>query len=68
MKVHFSNVGYGNRSWTAECKGELTYEWLYNQIKPFVKSRDIEFRYDEYTGLGLIFGGLHTIGGFQIRR
>lgn len=68
MKVYFSNVGYGNRAWAAECKGELTYEWLYEQIKPFVKSRDIEFCYDEHTGLGLIFGGLHTIGGFRIER
>lgn len=43
MKVHFINVGYANRSWTAECKSELSYEWLYNQIKPYVMSRDIEF-------------------------
>lgn len=68
MKVHFSNVGYGNRSWTAECKSGLSYEWLYNQIKPYVMSHDIEFRYDEQTGLGLIFGGFRTIGGFEVKK
>lgn len=66
MRVYFENVGYLNANFSRECKGALTYEWLYKQIKPYCKSRDINFRYDEETNLGLIFGGLRTIGGFKI--
>ena len=66
MIIHFTRVGFNNINFTRECKGELNYEWLYKQIKPYCKSRNIEFSYDEETNIGLIFGGLHTIGGFKI--
>lgn len=68
MTVYFEKVGHSNACFCRECKGKLTYEWLYKQIKPYCMSRNIEFQYDEETGLGLIFGGLHTIGGFKIER
>ena len=44
------------------------YDWLYKQVKPYCMSRIIEFDYDEQTGLGLIFGGFRTIGGFKIQK
>lgn len=66
MKIYFERVGYSNVNFVKECKGELTYEWLYRQIKPYCMSRDIEFSYDEETNEGLIFGSFQTIGGFKI--
>lgn len=68
MKVYFKRVGYSNACFSAECKGELNYDWLYKQVKPYCKSRNIEFNYDDKTGLGLIFGGFHTIGSFRIQK
>lgn len=67
MKVFFEGVGYSNASFSRECGGELTYNWLYKQIKPYCMSCCIEFSYDEETGEGLIFGGLRTIGTFRTR-
>ena len=68
MKIYFENVGHSNQYFRAECKGELTYEWLYRQVKPYCKSRNLNFRYDEETGLGIIIGGLRIIGGFRIEK
>lgn len=68
MTVHFEKAGHSNVNFSRERKGELTYEWLYKQIKPYCMSRDIEFNYDDKTGLGLIFGGFRTIGGFKIEK
>ena len=68
MKVYFERVGHSNANFSRECGGELTYEWLYEQVKPYCMSRNIEFNYDEETGLGLIFGGFYTIGGFKIEK
>lgn len=68
MKVLFERVGHSNVSFVRECKGELTYDWLYEQIKPYCMSKCIEFNYNEETNEGLIFGGLQTIGGFRIEK
>lgn len=68
MKVYFERVGHSNINFLRECKDELTYEWLYKQVKPYCKSRNLDFRYDEETGLGIIIGGLHVIGGFKIEK
>lgn len=66
MKIYFERVGHSNVNFVKECKGELTYEWLYKQVKPYCMSRDIDFSYKEETNEGLIFGGFQTIGGFKI--
>ena len=66
--VNFINVGHSNQSFCRLCKGELTYEWLYKQIKPYVMSRNIEFSYNEETNKGYIFGGFQTIGEFEVER
>lgn len=66
MKVYFERLGHLNVSFVKECKGDLTYEWLYKQVKPYCMSRDMEFRYNEETGEGIIIGGFQTIGGFKI--
>ncbi len=65
MKVHFEKVGYANKNFSRECRGELTYDWLYEQVKPHCMSRNISFSYNKETGVGHIFGGYQTIGGFR---
>lgn len=68
MKVYFENIGYSNACFEAECKGELTYEWLYEKVKPYCMSRILEFIYNEETNEGTISGGLRIIGRFKIER
>ena len=73
MKVYFERVGHSNANFSRECNGELTYEWLYEQIKPYCAPRKISFHYNEKTGYGLIFAGYksngyQTIGGFKIEK
>lgn len=68
MKVYFEGVGYSNANFVRECKGKLTYEWLYRQIKPYCMSRNITLSYDEETKVGIIFGGLQPIGGFRVEK
>lgn len=68
MKVYFERVGHSNANFSRECNGELTYEWLYKQVKPYCMSRNISFHYNEETNEGLIFGGYQTIGGFKIEK
>lgn len=67
MKVIFENVGFGNASWQAELNGELTYEWLYKQVREKCMSRDIEFMLEkEDNKKGIIVAGFRTIGTFRI--
>lgn len=51
MKVHFEKVGYANKNFSRECRGELTYDWLYEQVKPHCMSRNISFSYNKETGV-----------------
>ena len=66
MKVYFERVGHSNANYSRECNGELTYEWLYEQVKPYCMSRNLSIRYSELTNEGLTFGGYQTIGAFKI--
>lgn len=68
FKVNFINIGYSNQSFIRLCKSELTYEWLYKQVKPYIMSRNVSFSYDEETNKGYIFGGFHTIGEFEVEK
>lgn len=68
MKVYFERVGHSNANYSRECIGELTYEWLYEQVKPYCMSRNLSFSYCELTNEGLIFGRYQTIGGFKIEK
>lgn len=61
MKVKFIEVGRENKSWEAECNGELTYEWLYRQAKKALRSSDIGFSED-----GAIFVGFRNVGRFEV--
>ncbi len=61
MKVKFIDVGRNKKSWEAECKGQLTFDWLYSQAKKALMSSDIDFTDD-----GSILAGFRTVGRFEI--
>lgn len=66
MKVYFENVGHSNASWQAEVKGELTYDWLYKQVKPHLLSRGIDFYLDGEGKGKIVVGYVRTVGTFRI--
>lgn len=66
MKVYFENVGRSKATWQAEVKGELTCEWLYKQVKPYLASRGIDFFLDEVGKGEIVVGGFRTVGTFRI--
>ena len=59
MKVKFSNVGRDKGNWLAECE-EITYDWLYKQVSPYLISSNINF------ANGTIFAGFHSVGKFEV--
>lgn len=68
MKVFFENVGRDKRNWSAECKKDLDYDWLYSQVKSKLLSSDIDFyldRNDDHKGI-IVVGGFREVGSFRI--
>lgn len=63
MKVRFINVGKDKKSWEAETDGELSYNWLYGQVKKHsaLFSSGIDFYED-----GSITAGFRTVGRFEV--
>ena len=43
MKVKFINIGNRKANFEKECKGELNYEWLLKQVRPYLLSPLIDF-------------------------
>ncbi|WP_210467470.1 hypothetical protein [Vibrio crassostreae] len=64
MQVNFIDVGSSSMNWSAEVD-ELNYENLYNEVKKrgALYSNDVEFRYEEDSGKGLIIVGMVRTGG-----
>ena len=63
----FRNVGYLNATFERKCKGELTYNWLCKQVKPYCMSRNLDFAYNKDTKQGTVFGGFRVIGEFEVK-
>lgn len=42
MKLKFINIGWSNANFE-RCTKELTYEWLLQQVKPYLLSHNIDF-------------------------
>jgi hypothetical protein len=62
VKVLFFEVGRSKANFEAEYKGELIYEWLYEQVKPYLMSDTIDFTEDGK----IVVGGFRVVGRFQI--
>jgi hypothetical protein len=63
MIVKFKDVGRNKKSWEAHCDGELTYKFMYGQVKSnaAIMSSDLEFGDN-----GTIFAGFRSVGTFEV--
>lgn len=65
MRVHFEEVGRMKQSWTAEVES-LSYASLFKQVKPHLRSHDIDFLFSDDGMTGTIAAGFHKVGRFRI--
>lgn len=65
MQLKFINIGNTNANFTRECRGQLTYEWLLKQVKPYLYSHNIDFA-ENQKGTITVFAGMQTVGEIQI--
>ena len=65
MTVEFKNVGDKKETFTAECTGALSEEWLRSQVEPIVKSF-CWCAYNRRQNLGYIHSGWELVGYYKI--
>lgn len=61
MIVKFINVGGNQKSWEANCEGNLTEDWMYNQAKKALNSSNIQF-----GDKGEIVVGFRVVGRYEL--
>lgn len=68
MEVKFINVGRSKTSWTAKINNisELTYDWLYKQVKKHLMSTSIDFQFDDISNTGCVYAGVRNVGKFEL--
>lgn len=59
--IKFTNVGGDRKSWGANCDGELTEDWMYDQAKTALNSSNIQF-----GDKGEIVVGFRIVGRYEI--
>lgn len=64
MLVKFKNIGRNNISFDRQTK-EITYEWLLEQVKPYLLSPNIDFDYNQ-KGTITVFAGMQTVGEIEV--
>lgn len=47
MKVKFINIGARKANFIKEYDGELNYEWLLKQVRPYLLSPNVDFDYNK---------------------
>lgn len=63
MKVKFTDVGGSKKSWEATYKDELTYTFLYKQVKRNAAIMSNEISFTEY---GEIVAGIRVVGKYEV--
>lgn len=64
MLVKFKNIGRNNISFVRKTE-EITYEWLLEQVKPYLLSHNIDFDYNQ-KGTITVFAGMQTVGEIEV--
>lgn len=64
MKLKFINIGRNNANFERSTK-ELTYEWLLQQVKPYLLSHNIDFE-ENRSGTITVFAGMQTVGEIEV--
>lgn len=64
MKVKFKNIGRNNVNFERD-KEYLNYDWLIEEIKPYLLSHNIDIE-ENLKGTYTVFAGFQTVGEIEI--
>lgn len=64
--VKFKDIGSNKKCFEAECKVNLTAEWLRKQVKPYILSSVIEFHNLKNGNVGVFVGGVRKVGEIEL--
>lgn len=64
MKVKFKNIGRNNMNFERKTN-KLTYEWLLEQVRPYLLSHNIDFE-ENQKGTITVFAGMQTVGEIEV--
>ncbi len=65
-KVKFINIGHSNACFEVELKGELTEQFIIENVIPHCGSRNLSAGVNEEHTKGVVYGGFHVIGEFEV--
>jgi len=66
IKVNFSEVGRGKKSWTASCPDAISLSWLEKQVKLLASDITDELGFKTIHGKGKIYAGGRIVGRYEI--
>lgn len=61
MILFFKDIGHSKACFKKQAPAEITYDWLYNQVKPYLFSNNLDFL-ENSKGTVTVFAGMQTVG------
>ena len=61
MVLFFKDIGRNKVCFKKQAPTEITYDWLYEQVKPYLLSNNLDFL-ENNKGTVTVFAGMQTVG------
>lgn len=65
VTIKFKNIGHSNANFERQVNGDITEDYILEQVKPHCGSRNLEALLHKDRKSGIILGGFHQIGEFE---
>jgi len=65
ITVKFKNIGHSSANFEREVTGDVTEDFILEQVKPHCGSRNLEALLHKDKKSGIILGGFRKIGEFE---
>ncbi len=66
--IKFKNIGHSNANFECKVTGDVTEDFILEQVKPHCGSRNLEALLNKDRKSGIILGGFHQIGEFEFSK
>jgi hypothetical protein len=61
MILFFKDIGRNKACFKKQAPAEITYDWLYEQVKPYLLSNNLDFL-ETFNGTITVLAGMQTVG------
>ena len=61
MVLFFKDIGRNKVCFKKQAPTKITYDWLYEQVKPYLLSNNLDFL-ENNKGTVTVFAGMQTVG------